>query len=424
MIKKWDVVIVGGGLAGYVAANYLGRKGVSVLLLEKSSQVGGRARTVKIKQNFFNIGPHAFYSKGQGREILEELKVKLVGKSPSRRCTLVNNDQFYDAPFSPISILNTKLLNWHERFEWINCLLKINRDIPIELEKINFQQWVEQTASSESVRSLLYTLGRLATYCHAPSDTAAKVIVAQMKLAMKGTLYLDGGWQTIIDQLHQQAVLLGVQIQTTATVTEINFRGMQAGFHILLADGKEIQGENMIYTAEPNKLNTLLKQAPTKKNTFYDRVMPVTAATLDVALTNLPHPKQIFSMGIEDALYFSVHSASARLSDQGNHIIHVLKYLSPDVNINSKEIKSELESFLDKIQPGWQEYKVNSRFLPQLIVNQRLPKIGDEKKLESTGIPGLFLAGDWASADWILSEGAIRSGKRAAMEIVQRKGRR
>lgn len=82
MVKKWDVVIVGGGLAAFVSANYLVRSGLSVLVLEKGKKVGGRARTDKIQQQFFNLGPHALYKKGKARLILEELNIQLAGKSP------------------------------------------------------------------------------------------------------------------------------------------------------------------------------------------------------------------------------------------------------------------------------------------------------------------------------------------------------
>ena len=45
MTQKWDVVIIGGGLAGYVAANYLAKTDLSILILEKGKKVGGRAST-------------------------------------------------------------------------------------------------------------------------------------------------------------------------------------------------------------------------------------------------------------------------------------------------------------------------------------------------------------------------------------------
>ena len=131
-------------------------------------------------------------------------------------------------------------------------------------------------------------------------------------------------------------------------------------------------------------------------------------------------------MGITDPFYFSVHSNYARLSDDAKStVLHVFKYHHPDDHIEGKKVKNELEQFLEKIQPGWQKYVITSRFIPQITVNQRLPQIGDEQKLHrsKTEIPGLYIAGDWASPHSILSEGAVSSGKQAAEEIIQKEKR-
>ena len=90
-----------------------------------------------------------------------------------------------------------------------------------------------------------------------------------------------------------------------------------------------------------------------------------------------------------------------------------------------KRYKNELEQFLEKMQPGWQKYVITSRYIPQITVNQRLPQIGDEHKLHrsKTEIPGLYIAGDWASPHSILAEGAVSSGKQAAEEIIQKEKR-
>ena len=55
MTQKWDVVIVGGGLAGFVAANYLAKTDLSILILEKGKKVGGRARTDRITSTVFQF---------------------------------------------------------------------------------------------------------------------------------------------------------------------------------------------------------------------------------------------------------------------------------------------------------------------------------------------------------------------------------
>jgi phytoene dehydrogenase-like protein len=126
-------------------------------------------------------------------------------------------------------------------------------------------------------------------------------------------------------------------------------------------------------------------------------------------------------MGITDPLYYSVHSPYARFSDETNNVIlHVFKYHHPDDIHDGTSVKNELEQFLTKLQPGWQEYVIAKRFIPNITVNQRLPQIGDEQKLQrsKTEIPGLYIAGDWASPDSILADGAASSGKQAAEEIL------
>jgi phytoene dehydrogenase-like protein len=56
-----DAIIVGGGLAGLIAANLAARDDRSVLVLERASELGGRAATHVERDIHFNLGPHALY---------------------------------------------------------------------------------------------------------------------------------------------------------------------------------------------------------------------------------------------------------------------------------------------------------------------------------------------------------------------------
>ncbi len=48
MKSRYDVVILGAGHNGLVAATYLGRAGLSVLLLEKNNYIGGATTSQKV----------------------------------------------------------------------------------------------------------------------------------------------------------------------------------------------------------------------------------------------------------------------------------------------------------------------------------------------------------------------------------------
>ncbi|MFD1850645.1 RNA polymerase sigma-70 factor [Oceanobacillus bengalensis] len=422
MTQKWDVVIVGSGLAGLIAANYLSKTNLSILILEKGKHIGGRARTKKINQQYFNLGPHALYKRGKAKSILEELGIHLNGKSPKLSGgRLMEDNMEYAAPFSPYEVFTTSYLNWKERMEWVGVLMKVMRINPEKLKNQTFQQWVKQVAHSKKVESLLYILSRLATYCHASDKANAKVIVSNLKQSIGGTLYLDDGWQTIIDQLYNKATLSGVQVQTHTLVKHIA-QTPQGHLKIRLSNDKEILGKYVISTTSPHELNEMLvSKTNMNQHDRLAQITPVRGATLDVALSQLPNPKRLFTLGITDPLYYSVHSHYARLSDDTNStVLHVFKYLHPDDHLDKTKIRIELEQFLDKMQPAWKQYVITSRFIPNMTVNQRLPQIGDECILHQykADIPGLYIAGDWASDNYMLADGAASSAKQAAKEII------
>ena len=55
MERIYDMIIIGGGPAGYTAALYAARAGLSVLVLEKLSAGGQMALTEQLKYRFFSV---------------------------------------------------------------------------------------------------------------------------------------------------------------------------------------------------------------------------------------------------------------------------------------------------------------------------------------------------------------------------------
>src|SRR5690606_32001075 len=112
----------------------------------------------------------------------------------------------------------------------------------------------------------------------------------------------------------------------------------------------------VIYTGSPDELHSLLDGELNLPNNFYPSFTAVKGATLDIALSKLPNKKHLFSLGLSDPLYFSVHSNYAKLTDDGNSIVlHVFKYYHPDETIDNDKVKDELEQYLDALQPNWRQ---------------------------------------------------------------------
>src|SRR5216110_1064012 len=98
MEANWDVIVIGGGLAGLAAGATAARGGASTLVLE-AHQLGGRARTVERDGFTFNMGPHALYLGGPGTAVLRALGVEPRGvPSPFPHYRLLTNGELHVVP--------------------------------------------------------------------------------------------------------------------------------------------------------------------------------------------------------------------------------------------------------------------------------------------------------------------------------------
>ncbi|MGA7861162.1 MAG: NAD(P)/FAD-dependent oxidoreductase [Thermoplasmata archaeon] len=77
-MSQWDVVVVGGGHNGLVAANYLGRAGARVLVLERRPVVGGAAITEETWPGF-KINTFSYVAGLMRQEIVDDLELPKYG---------------------------------------------------------------------------------------------------------------------------------------------------------------------------------------------------------------------------------------------------------------------------------------------------------------------------------------------------------
>jgi hypothetical protein len=99
-------------------------------------------------------------------------------------------------------------------------------------------------------------------------------------------------------------------------------------------------------------------------------------------------------------------------------MIHIAKYLSSDDSDNGGT-EAELESFLDLAQPGWRGVLAQHRYLPNMTVVPALATaamggLSGRPAVDATGVPGVFLAGDWVGDEAWLSDASFASGRAAA----------
>jgi phytoene dehydrogenase-like protein len=409
------IVVVGGGIAGLVAAATAARAGAAVVLLEKAASLGGRAATRERHGFFFNLGPHALYRHGTLRHVLRSFGIDPTGTVPGGNGGFaVYRGQLHTLPTGFASLITTGLLNLPAKMEFAKLLSTIGSIDASAIQNVSLASWLDAHIRHERVREVLRMLVRVSTFTNDPERQSAGAAVEQLQLAVRGNvLYVDRGWQTMIDALRAAAVANGVDIRTGAAAVAIETSGSRTASAVRLADGTHVDADSVIVTGAPGDVDTLA-------STSFAATLPsaVRVATLDIALRSLPNPRRLVAFGVDAPLYFSVHSAAAALAPAGGALLHVSQYLRPDEHAD-RQVERTLEHLVDELQPGWRDGIVSKLFMPNFTVTNA------EVTAEQGGVSGrpavrvaafdnVFIAGDWVGGRGQLSDAAAASATEAA----------
>jgi phytoene dehydrogenase-like protein len=425
-----DVAVVGGGVAGLAAATFLARSGNTVRLFEQSHALGGRAQTKRQDGFYLNIGPHALYRGGRGIEVLRKLGIEPLGRVPSVSGAFAVKDGVkHTFPAGAVSLLTTSLFGLSAKLEAARLLASIGEIDGNRVMDITVREWLDENISHHEVKEFVLAAFRVATYTNAPELMSAGAAIEQLKKAQdKSVLYLDGGWQRLVDGLREAAVRAGAIIEIGARVEAVTRDAAGAVQGVRLADGRTLQASIVVVASSPSAAVAIVEDAQQTSLVKWAReATPVKAACLDLALSRLPKRKATFALGIDRPLYFSVHSAAAQLAPEGCALIQVAKYLSPEDRASSKDVERELEGLLDLVQPGWRQVIVYRRFLPDMIVMNAMPLASCGGTSGRPGpvvadVPGLFVAGDWVGQEGLLVDASLASAREAARLIGATQG--
>ncbi len=445
-----NVVIVGGGIAGLAASIYLARAGRRVTVFEKQRFLGGRAFTHLRRGYRFNIGSHTFYRGGPGAAACRELGIPIRGGMKKPWGIAIYGGRRYRLPSGWLSLLMTSLLSLNGKRELASAFFRIGRGEPDGAGSLTLREWLDRSISDDRTRVVLEALIRTHTFSNRPEEESASAALGQLKSAMKGAVYLDEGWQKIIDSLQSAAISSGVNFVTSSRVVGVNHdgssvSGVELGGLELDADrmdtyalaypqplpdrvdGARLPADAVILAVDPATAASLAGAV----GDGWSSASPVTAACLDVALRSLPDPKCTFVVGIDEPVHLAVHSAFAQLTPKGGALVHVVRYqrgrTASSQEIDGSRTKRDagsqadeqaLEEALDRAQPGWRDLVVHRRFLPAMTVTNALTTPTAQRPGAVTRVRGLYIAGDWVGNQGVLSDAALSSARAAAQAIL------
>lgn len=406
-VERFDLVVVGGGLAGLAAGATARAAGATTVVLERH-RPGGRARTTDRDGFLFNEGGHALYVGGPGMDVLRSLGVQVDGVPPPlRRYQALAAGRLHRLPGDPASLLRTPLLGARGRAQLVQFLASLPRLQPERFQGRSVREWLGGMDLRADAEALVRALLRLTTYVGELDEMGADVAVTQVQSGVRhGVLYLHGGWSQLVDALGR---LVDVRTRTGVRAIE----PAPGGVAVHTDAATYLAGAVVIAAGTPAAARTLLPDAPA-----WGLGEPVTAACLDVGTKRVPSPGYVLSL--DSPVYGTTQGPPARQAPSGKAVMSVVRYGARSAEDDRDELQAHLRVL--GVEP---EDVVTSRFLPRMVVAGALPLataggLAGRPAVTASGVPGVYLAGDWVGPTGWLSEASLASGRAAAVAALSR----
>ncbi|WP_017622500.1 FAD-dependent oxidoreductase [Nocardiopsis chromatogenes] len=204
-----EITIIGGGLAGLVAANAAAERGAAVRLYEAHADLGGRARAIA-GPYLAHEGGHVFYADGPHwtwlaeRRLVQPLAWPPVRKAAGARW--LHQGRLRRIP--PPSVL--RMVARGRRLK-----APVDQDFRTWATRLYGPGAAEEAANAIAVATYDADTGRLS------AAFVWGLLTRVYALGVPAVRWTAGGWQAVVDRLAARARMLGATIETGARLTEI-----------------------------------------------------------------------------------------------------------------------------------------------------------------------------------------------------------
>lgn len=286
MKETYDVIVVGGGIAGLTSAAYLCRSGLNTLLVEKQEKLGGLVSTFWHKGFAFDAGARAFVNSGILHPMMRSLGIKMeVTENPitigivDRWVRMRSRESLQDYANLLKEIFPENIADIDRIIEEINKIIVYldvlyGIDNPLFTEDLRDMEYLTKTLLpwflkyQKNMRKIAKLNEPVNTYLKRFTNNEALIgMIAQhffedtptfFALSYFG-LYLDyfypiGGTGRLVEELAKKVSEAGGELITNTSVISLDAQAHE----VVLSDGQKASYKKLVWAADQSSLYQIL----------------------------------------------------------------------------------------------------------------------------------------------------------------------
>ncbi len=368
-----QITVVGGGLAGLVAAIACAEEGAKVRLVEAHERLGGRARSTDGPYKA-NLGPHAMYNDGAFWRWMRERDI-LPANSGAR--------------LTGVRLRLGGTLRRTPPLGALPAILRLRgREAPVASD---FRSWAESHTDEETA-ALAASAAGVFTFHHDPGELSAAFVwprMVRLLLTVPSIVrYPVAGWSTLVTVLEKRVRELGVVVETGTRIDEL--------------------------PSTPTILATELDQARELLGDDGLRWSSGRTVCLDIGVRYRRGDPTVVSDLDESGWIGRYSGANPTIAPEGEELIQAQMPIRPGESVDMAATR--LERFLDVSIEDWRERETWRR---RQVMDGRsgaldMPGSSWRERPAIDRGEGVFLAGDMVAAEGMLAEVSWASAVEAA----------
>jgi phytoene dehydrogenase-like protein len=375
---KPQITIVGGGIAGLVAAIACAEEGARVRLVEAHESLGGRGRSTDGPYKA-NLGPHAMYKDGAFWRWMRERDIL-----PAHR----------NARLTGVRLRLGGTLRRTPPLGTLPAILRLRgREAPVG---IDFRTWAA-SHSDEDTAAIASSAAGVFTFHHDPGELSAAFIwprmVRLLLTAPSIVSYPVSGWSTLVSSLEQRVRELGVAVETGTRLNALPATPTIVATE--LGQARELLGDDSLRWESGRTLCLDI-------GVRYRRGYPTVVSDLD-----------------ESGWIGRYSGANPTIAPDGEELIQAQMPIRPGETADLAATR--LERFLDI---GIQDWRERETWRRRQVMDARsgaldMPGSSWRDRPAVDRGDGVFLAGDMVAADGMLAEVSWASAIEASRLALQ-----